>query len=220
MRNNVLNFYKRAMSKVNPRPLCNYLFNYPQYEKDMDSKLPSYWEKDNKEYQKDFESIRSQQMSYALKTNWVESVNKEDNTSCLMRQFKFINNQSLSQFVNSMKEKCDELDHHPEWAISPNNVLQVKLTSHFKKNNISTKDYQLAAEMSLVYESVENNLLMTYPQYRKIVSFAFGAAVAILLTSVAAYWYHTSNHYSITSRDFLFTKINNRHNNFKEQNRY
>ena len=39
-------------------------------------------------------------------------------------------------FMNLIKDKCDELDHHPEWTLS-DNILKIRLTSHFNKNNVS-----------------------------------------------------------------------------------
>ena len=59
--------------------------------------------------------------------------NNVNNTSYLHRTFTFNNNDAIN-FINIIKEKCDEINHHPEWNLSNNNlelVYFVKLIGFF-----------------------------------------------------------------------------------------
>lgn len=105
------------------------------------------------------------------------------------------------QFVDKMRPKCNELDHHPEWQII-NNVIKVKLTSHFNNNNVSAKDYELAAYFALSYD--DSCGLASYQPY---LSYLLGAGIISGIAFIALYLYNFKRNYRFTSMDFMFARI-------------
>ena len=110
------------------------------------------------------------------------------------------------KFLEATRSKCNEIDHHPEWSIN-NNTVEVKLTSHFKNNNVSEKDYELACNFSLQYEEccaqVSNQ---TYFSYLIAGALIFGSAF------LSSYIYNFKRNYNYTSMDFMFARIDTAEN--------
>ena len=100
------------------------------------------------------------------------------------------------------------MDHHPEWTLI-NNSLEVKLTSHFNRNNVSATDYALAAEFSETYDRTSgitgNNQVY--------LSYFIGAAVIFGIGFVSHTLYQMKN-YRTTSMDFMFSKIETKNNEY------
>ena len=85
--------------------------------------------------------------------NWKFIIN--ENHSSIENIFIFNSNYEAIEFINLVKEKCDEIDHHPFWVLEKlsNNKtsLNVNLTSHFNNNNITDKDIFIGAFMTYNY---------------------------------------------------------------------
>ena len=124
------------------------------------------------------------------------------------RTFNFSSNLEAVKFLQNVREVCNEKDHHPEWTLN-NNILEVKLTSHFKRNNVTETDYALAAEFSEIFERTcgitGNNQVY--------ISYLIGAAVIFGIGFVSNMFYQM-RHYRITSMDFMFSKIETKNNEY------
>lgn len=160
--------------------------------------------RDNELYLRDLAQIQETTKEFALK-DW--NVDNQINTSALVRELAFNSNAMAVKFINYIKDKADELDHHPEWTLTNDHKVFIKLTSHFNKNNITPIDFELAAFISNTYnESKEfNPLKCKYTQKYFIYS------LNLLLTLIAiygiAYIYQLYTRYRITSDDFIFAKF-------------
>jgi hypothetical protein len=105
------------------------------------------------------------------------------------------------------------MDHHPEWTLN-NNILQVKLTSHFNNNNVTETDYALAANFSEIFDrtcgvvSEHNQVYLSY---------LIGAVVILGVGFISNILYQRRN-YRITSMDFMFAKIDTKDNEYVKKN--
>jgi hypothetical protein len=105
--------------------------------------------------------------------------------------------------MNAVRNKCDEIDHHPEWQLK-DNVLRVRLTSHFKGNNLSPKDYELAAIMNRIYEeNISVNINKTFHKYF-VVALSFGFVGSILAFVISL---RNLKKRRFTSMDFVLPKV-------------
>ena len=111
-----------------------------------------------------------------------------------------------------MKDKSSELDHHPEWNIK-NNLVNVKLTSHFMGNNVSEKDYELAANFSVAYDKCHG--LFNNQAY---LSYLIGTGLVSVFCLVGFYVYEFKKNYRYTSMDFMFARIETADNNYVKKN--
>lgn len=105
------------------------------------------------------------------------------------------------KYLENVREICNEMDHHPEWNLN-NNILEVRLTSHFNRNNVSETDYALAAEFSEIFDRTcgitgNNQVYLSY---------LIGAAIILGVGFIGRIFYENRN-YRITSMDFMFAKI-------------
>lgn len=105
--------------------------------------------------------------------------------------------------MNIVKTKCDELDHHPDWSLN-NNTLTVKLTTHDNGNNVTHKDWELAAFMSQVYEEGSYKYDKTKMCYLKYLT---GLGLFLGGVYFAIWIYKLKTRYRFTSDDFIFSKI-------------
>ncbi len=121
------------------------------------------------------------------------------------RTFTFKNNLIAIKFLDKVRNSCNELDHHPEWNLN-NNILDVKLTSHFNKNNVSEKDYRLASLLSVQYDEYCGYTNQTY------LSYLIGASIILGISFASIYYYNLVRNYRITSMDFVFARIETKDN--------
>jgi len=119
--------------------------------------------------------------------------------------------------MSIIKDKCEEIDHHPEWSLGNDNVLRVRLTSHFLNNKISQKDYELAAFISHKYEEKGDYSFKYNKTVQRLVSYSFSGVVALLSFAVFYYSYVNFKRRNTTSYDFYFTKINHTSNEYKKR---
>jgi pterin-4a-carbinolamine dehydratase len=194
----------------------DYFVNYPAYCAKRDAKLETKYERQNLGYIFDREQIKNNHKSIAMR-NW--KFTEEPGRSFLIRELPFSSREEALQFMNLVTDKCDEIDHHPEWEVK-DQLLQIRLTSHFLKNNVSDKDWELAAIISQKYED------------RYFYKFAFDKwyqafirnFVALLFTCFSVYtlsqFYHLYRNYNITSRDFFFPRILTSENDYNHERRY
>ena len=83
-----------------------------------------------------------------------------------------------------------------------NNVVEVKLTSHFQNNNVSEKDYELACIYSVEYEDCCAKIInQTY------LSYIIGGAIIFGGAFFGSYIYNFKRNYNYTSMDFMFARI-------------
>jgi hypothetical protein len=115
----------------------------------------------------------------------------------------------LIKYVNLVKDKCDQLDHHPDWSIN-DNILDVKLTTHYIGNKVSDKDWELAAFMSQYYN--ERNTM----DDRTMKLMRWAVALGLLSGSYMLFkWYEQVKlHHRFTSMDFIFQRVDTKKNDY------
>jgi 4a-hydroxytetrahydrobiopterin dehydratase len=194
----------------------DYFFNYPAYCAKRDAKLQTNFERQNMGYIFDQEQIKNNQKSIALQ-NW--KLREESGKSFLIRELNFSSSEEALQFMNLVKDKCDQLDHHPEWTVKDQH-LHVRLTSHFLKNNVSDKDWELAAVISQKYEDrfyYKIAFDKRYQSYiRNFVAFMFASFTFYIMFN----YFLLYRNYNITSRDFFFPRILTSDNDYNLERRY
>jgi 4a-hydroxytetrahydrobiopterin dehydratase len=200
---NALKQFKRNISAPAKNDIMSNLYlsicNYNSYRKTLDAQNAESFKFDTQVYEHDIQEIQNHHKKIAEKT-W--NFEQRHLTSNLLRELTFKNKEESLSFMNSLKEKIDELDHHPEWTLN-DNTLTIKLTSHSNKNNVSPKDYELAAFISQKYEQGNSGL----SNYQRVIS---NAAGALLIFGTVYTIYSIYNLYKtkrVTSRDFYFQKI-------------
>lgn len=73
-----------------------------------------------------------------------DSWTKEDDK--LVKQFEFDNFARAIEFINSVGEKAEAMNHHPDILLHKYNKVQLTLTTH-SENKITKKDYTLANQI-------------------------------------------------------------------------
>ena len=116
------------------------------------------------------------------------------------------------KYLQNVREICNEMDHHPEWTLN-NNILEVRLTSHFHKNNVSDTDYALAANFSEIY----NRTCGVTGNNQVYLSYLIGAIVIFGIGFVSNMLYQQRN-YRTTSMDFMFAKVDTNNNAYVKKN--
>lgn len=174
-------------------PLTSLVFNYPQFEKYLESANARRSELIQKKYQRDHQSQIASMKDYVNQNAW--SLIKSEHNSSIDKDFTFDSVDSANEFINNMKEKCDELDHHPCWTFRVNHntnkhLLNINLTSHFANNNVTDKDYELASYLTREYESM--NKRSFYRKYKSIIDASLSIATAYLFFCVGMQFYKNS----------------------------
>jgi pterin-4a-carbinolamine dehydratase len=182
------------------------LFDYNGYRQSLDNSLPERYVITNQKYLNDLAAIQNNQKEIAMR-DWALNENKEQKTSALQREFNFDSRDDALNFMNVVKGKFDELDHHPEWVLNQNNGVSLRLTSHFNNNNVTPKDYELAAYLSQQYEQ-RGAYWIKFNRTRHDIFITLTAIV--LGVAVVSYLWKMMilrKNYRITSRDFYFARI-------------
>jgi 4a-hydroxytetrahydrobiopterin dehydratase len=78
------------------------------------------------------------------KTSWLEENNK------LKKTFKFTSFTDAILFMQKCVTYIESINHHPTWSNVYNQVM-VELQTHDEGNIVTSKDWDLANEMDLVY---------------------------------------------------------------------
>jgi hypothetical protein len=115
------------------------------------------------------------------------------------------------RYMNVVKEKCEELDHHPDWTICIHTkTLTVNLTSHFLGNKVSNKDWELAAFMSQFYDNRNTYDRVTLSYMRWLVG------LSVLLGSywLFKFYERVKLHHRFTSDDFIFQRVDTKRNDY------
>ena len=105
--------------------------------------------------------------------------------------------------MNYIKDKANEIDHHPEWQIK-DNILRVRLTSHFNNNNLSEKDYEIAAYMSQLYDSEIS--LITNKKVHRYFNVILSISFVLSLLYFVLYLKNLKRR-NFTSMDFVLPKV-------------
>jgi 4a-hydroxytetrahydrobiopterin dehydratase len=77
-------------------------------------------------------------------TNWTESANSLEKT------FKFETFEAAMLFMQQAAIKISELDHHPTWT-NTYNQIHVVLQTHDAGNSVTEKDWALAHTLDALY---------------------------------------------------------------------
>lgn len=143
----------------NSASIGNLLINYPNYAKIQNENSQAKIKQDNEKSKRNYLSVTNTEKQVVKNSNWRLSENKENNTSELLTEFTFNDESIALDFISLVKDKCDEIDHHPSWTYKANHktrtfTLKINLTSHFAKNNVTEKDYELAAYLTSEYHKL------------------------------------------------------------------
>lgn len=68
-------------------------------------------------------------------------------TSSLKRTFKFQNFIKTWGFMNQVALLAEKANHHPEWS-NVYNTVEITLTTHDSRNQVTPKDIELASKIS------------------------------------------------------------------------
>lgn len=69
----------------------------------------------------------------------------------LYRKFEFPDFKSAFEFMTLVAQKAETLQHHPTWTNTYNSV-EIWLTTHDANHTVTSKDWQLAEEIDVVYD--------------------------------------------------------------------
>lgn len=183
----------------------NFVLNYPEYVNQKDRKYQEKFQRDNIRALKDIQEIQTEQKNIAEK-DWRLDEDHSLKNSFLSRDLKFSSAKESLVFFNLIKNYCDEIDHHPEWTVQEKNI-HIKLTSHYLNNNVSPKDYELAAFISRKYEERNFNNFKYNSCNQTMLRNAAAVGISIATVFVLVQFYNFYRNYRTTSRDFYFTKI-------------
>ena len=79
----------------------------------------------------------------------------------LKKSFSFDSFEEAQAFCQSVRNFCNEKDHHPEWSSADGGcTVNVTLTSHFAGNKVTRLDYELA-------EALNNSYTITRGGYKQ-----------------------------------------------------
>ena len=95
-------------------------------------------------------ALMTNQLDIILKSDWV--LHEEEGQ--ITKIFKFANFSHAMQWMTSLIEDIETLDHHPEWCNIYNRV-EVILTTH-DNDGLTHKDTQLALKMEDAYARISN----------------------------------------------------------------
>ncbi len=132
----------------------NAIINYPAFRENTLTKIKAKYEKENLRQINEDKKTLDNEKAYIIQEKWSFHSTNEGKNSSIERIFNFSSNYRAQEFINYVKDKCDEIDHHPCWTISNHNnetLLKINLTSHFAGNNITNMDIHLAAYMTYHY---------------------------------------------------------------------
>jgi len=144
----------------NSASIGNLMINFPNYAKLQGDATKSKIQQQNDKSKRNLELISQREKEIAHDKHWELQKNDSNNTSEIITEFVFEDESTALEFISLVKEKCDELDHHPSWTYKANQltktyVLKINLTSHFAANNVTDKDYELAAFLTYEYEKAK-----------------------------------------------------------------
>jgi hypothetical protein len=115
----------------------------------------------------------------------------------------------LVNFINLVKDKCDQIDHHPEWSVH-DNQLDVKLTSHYLGNKVGDKDWELAAYMSQYYNERNTMDEKSLKMLRWLVAIGLISGSYMLFKWIE----NVKFHHRLTSMDFIFQRVDTKKNDY------
>lgn len=75
---------------------------------------------------------------------WKEEGNR------LVAAFEFKDFKQAFGFMTQVAFEAEKMNHHPEWTNVYNRV-EIRLTTHDARNNVTEKDRKLAAAISKIY---------------------------------------------------------------------
>lgn len=186
--NEIVCNFSSFSGSFNSANIGNLLMNHPSYLQNKDVNYQKNVKTLNEKANKNFASVVERTKEIVLETKWILTKNEHNNTSSIDNRFVFNTEKNALEFISLVKEKCDELDHHPSWTYTCDNikneyVLAISLTSHFAKNNVTDKDYELAAYLTYEYEKGQTFYFNN--KMRKMVVLSFNVLFTLFLISYA-----------------------------------
>lgn len=170
----------------NSANIGNLLMNHPSYLNNKDINYQNSVKTLNEKANRNFASVVQRSKEIVLETKWKYTKNEQNNTSSIENRFVFSAESHALEFISLVKEKCDELDHHPSWTYTCDNikqefVLTINLTSHFANNNVTDRDFELAAYLTYEYEKGQTFYFNT--KMRKMIVISFNVLFALFIFS-------------------------------------
>ena len=81
-------------------------------------------------------------------TNWTNNENSIEKT------FTFDSFESAMHFMQKASPTISELDHHPTWT-NTYNQIHVSLCTHDAGNTVTQKDWELARELDVLFAQMK-----------------------------------------------------------------
>lgn len=181
---NFLSSFSGIGGESNSTIIGNYIINYPAYKSHLDKTQQEKSNRQSEASKKDSLQVKLRKSEILNESNW-EFIRKEgENQSELTVKLHFNDEASALDLISLIKDKCDEMDHHPSWKLTCDSenkeyILKINLTSHFENNNVTEKDYELGAFIQYEYERM---MMVVYKnKYRKYFEMSCGLFVSVLL---------------------------------------
>lgn len=136
----------------------NLIINYPSARKNQLESIISKYETVNLKHVQNLNDVTENEKEIITSNKWRLVSSNESKNSSLKQEFSFGSKEKALEFISIVKNRCDEIDHHPLWIIQKNSQngydLNVDLTSHFANNNVTKMDIYLAAYFSYNYDYI------------------------------------------------------------------
>lgn len=195
--NEIVGNFSNFSGTFNSANIGNLLINHPSYLKSKDVNYQNNLKSINDKANKNFASVVERTKEIISDTNWKLIKNEKNNTSSIENRFIFNEENHALEFISLIKEKCDELDHHPSWTYTCNHikreyVLTINLTSHFANNNVTDKDYELAAYLTYEYEKGQKFYFNN--KMRKMIILSSNVLFTMFIYSYAKLRYEKAGH--------------------------
>ena len=180
----------------NSSTIGNYFINYADYCKQKCINYENKIDDMNKKSKANFLLVTNRQKEISEQSDWILIKNEAKKTSSIQTTFIFKEENLALEFISLVKEKCDEIDHHPSWTYEANSLtykytVTVNLTSHFAQNNVTEKDYELAAYLSYEYERMK--VFMFKGELRKMIHLSAFVGFTLFLYSYGLSKYKNSD---------------------------
>lgn len=194
----------------NSAQIGNLLINYPNYMANQEASTQNKQKAMSEKQKRNFQLVIERSKEIVLQSDWKYEKNSNNNTSYIEKKFTFPQERLALEFISLVKDKCDELDHHPSWTFTCDHIhnvytLTINLTSHFSKNNVSDKDYELAAYLTYEYERIR--IFYFNETFRKYIVVGASVLFVFLLYTSVRSSYYKRNYRSYPFKNFFNPKL-------------
>lgn len=174
----------------------NLIINYPAYRQQKEEINAQRMKILSDKYKRNFEAVSVREKEIVELSHWEFKKNEAQSTSLISKTLEFPEEYLALEFIALTKDKCDEIDHHPSWTYTADvrkgiHKIQIELTSHFAKNNVTYKDYELAAFLTYEYDQLLN--IYSKRNYRKLVGVTLSTLLILFIFSKTTQKYQDWN---------------------------